>query len=72
MTKKRKNIICCLRNPNDLREKGNGSVGRDDVDEIYINFIPRYSGEVEFITGLTSRDARLLAKRINQFLDAGG
>lgn len=73
---KRRNIAVVLRPPLWPSEgKGSGSIQRiARTDEIVIKWVPRENQqpEVEYLTGLTTRDARLLAKRLNQFLDAGG
>lgn len=68
---KRKNIICCMRDVNGGNVPRNGVVARDVDDRIHISWTP-VDQHTQHLTDLTSRDARLLAKRINQFLDAGG
>lgn len=71
--RKRANIICVLRKPLDPIRDGNGVVLRNLLDDsVLIGWSRRGSETVDYLTGLTRRDARLLAKRINQFLDAGG
>ena len=68
--KKRANITCQI-NMKPWSALGNGSVTRErkhDTIQIHATTI---SGE-QYITGLTTRQARILAKRINQFIDAGG
>ena len=70
---KRRNIICVMR-----KFKGgsigdnNGEVFRDEDDKIWLRWIPKGERLAESIGGLSTHDARLLAKRINQFLDHGG
>lgn len=72
---KRANICCVMRKPLYPVGKGNGCIQRiARTDEVVIKWVPRedQNPAVEYLTGLTTRDARLLALRINQFLDAGG
>lgn len=66
---KRKNIVCSLRSL--LQRERNGIVARGADDRVHIAW-KEPSGYWQYLTGMTSRDARLLAKRINEFLDAGG
>ena len=69
---KRKNIVCVLRRCKTYTlEPNNGMVARDPQDQIYIRWVP-CTGERQTLSGMSSREARLLAKRINQFLDSGG
>jgi len=71
MARKRKNMISCMRSHN-LTEAKNGYVARyREDDTVYIHWKP-VDGVQQVLTGMSTRDARLLAKRINQFLDAGG
>ena len=63
-------MISCMRKL-DTGAKNNGYVARDEDDLVYIGWTP-HEGVQQVLTDMTSRDARLLAKRINQFLDAGG
>jgi hypothetical protein len=65
---KRKNIACMLRKFNTFP---NGAVWRDDDDLIHISYRASDGG---FIQGIvcSQADARLIARRINQFIDAGG
>jgi len=68
---KRKNIMFLMRNfqmgPN------NGGVSRcQQTDKIHIFWRQPDAGINDHLSGLSTQDARLLAKRINQFLDAGG
>jgi hypothetical protein len=66
---KRKNFICMLRKPN---KYPNGYIARRDDDRITI-FYNREESVCggQFIV-CTQADARLIAKRINRFLDNGG
>jgi len=68
---KRKNIMCMMR---DFGMKpNNGGVARcEQTDKIHIFWREPDASITDHISGLSTRDARLLAKRINQFLDAGG
>lgn len=68
---KRKNMICCMRSLENTSSPRNGVVGRDSNDRIYIGWTP-VDGCTQYLDDLTSRDARLMAKRINQFLDNSG
>lgn len=68
---KRKNIICAMRKGR-LNKVLNGYVARErETDLIQIAWTP-YEQYTQYLTGLSTGDARLLAKRINQFLDGGG
>lgn len=67
---KRKNIICQI-NANGWDVKGNGSVSRESRHDTIQVMATTVSGS-HYITGLTTKQARMLAKRINQFIDAGG
>ncbi len=68
MIPKRKNMICGLRK---LGKLPNGHIGRlPTTDEVYINYRGK-RGNIKVIT-CSQADARLIAKRINQFLDGGG
>ena len=70
---KRRNIICVMRRPLFPIKDGNGVVLRNHMDDtVYIGWSQRGEETVTYLTGLTSSDARLLARRINQFLDGGG
>jgi len=65
---KRKNIMCALRKSG---EYPNGEVCRNSDDDIIIT----YTGGAGWPTiniCCTQADARLIAKRINQFIDEGG
>ena len=65
---KRKNFICGLRK---LDKWPNGSVGRTPDDEIYIAY--QFCEESPWSQIICSQaDARLIAKRITQFIDNGG
>ena len=67
---KRKNFICCLRKPGKLP---NGHVCRRDDDKITIVYEYLLSGgKYRQFMVLPQKDARLIAKRINEFLDGGG
>ena len=64
---KRKNFIC------GLRKSGvypNGYVGRTEDDQIYIVY--QQLEQSQEVILCSQADARLIAKRINQFLDNGG
>ena len=65
---KRKNIICALRK---LGVYPNGEIYRNSDDEIIITYTYEKGWPTKYIC-CTQADARLIAKRINQFLDAGG
>ena len=67
---KRANIICQI-NMKAWNARGNGSVSRERQHDTIQIMATTISGE-QYITGLTTRQARMLAKRINQFIDAGG
>lgn len=61
-----------MRDPSNLSVVGNGYVARDpETDYLQIAWTSAES-DTQYLTGLSTRDARLLAKRINQFLDNGG
>jgi hypothetical protein len=68
---KRKKMIAAMRVPG---KYPNGHVVRSkDDDKICIHWQPDETGwRDQTLTRLSTRDARLLAKRINQFIDAGG
>ena len=67
---KRKNMIHMMRPANSAENNG-GVMRNKDTDQIHIWW--KASGEVtDHLQGLSTRDARLLAKRINSFLDSGG
>lgn len=67
----RKNMISVMR-PLDLpSDPKNGHVLRDPDDNINVMWTP-CKGVTQYLTGMTTRDARLLARRINQLIDAGG
>ena len=68
MKPKRKNFVCGLRN---LDKWPNGYIGRTDDDEIYIAYQFCENAPWNQIV-CTQADARLIAKRINQFIDGGG
>lgn len=67
----RKNIMACMRALKSTSSARNGTVCRDQEDRINISWCP-VEGYEQYLVDLTTYDARLLAKRINQFLDAGG
>jgi hypothetical protein len=72
---KRANIVCVLRKPLGNIQGGapNAVVFRNPLDDrIGVVWYPTKDGGAEHLTRLTSADARLLAKRLNQFLDAKG
>jgi hypothetical protein len=66
---KRKNFICML------RKYGlwpNGAIERDpETDEVVISFYKGKNCGISFIS-CKQNDARLIARRINEFLDGGG
>ena len=69
---KRKNIMCVMRNAEKLSDARNGYVVRDPAtDTVQIAWTQKLQ-YTQYLTDLSTRDARLLAKRINQFLDGGG
>ena len=66
---KRKNIFCALRKGS---EKNNGYVFRDaKSDKIVIQYTDKHNIKY-MIANLDTYTARLMARRINQFIDAGG
>ena len=66
---KRKNICCSIRKGS---EKNNGYVFRDpESDKIVIHYTD-FRNMSYMICNLDTCSARTLAKRINQFIDAGG
>lgn len=72
---KRANIACTLRRaPGKISESApNGVVWRDSgSDRICIAWYGGNGHAGDHIAGLKTRDARLLQKRLKQFLDAGG
>lgn len=66
--KKRKNILCRLRKSG----HPNGYVVRSKEDDNIIIYYQPREREYYKTLRLPQKDARLLAKRINQFLDSGG
>jgi hypothetical protein len=65
----RKNISCVLRKD---RVCNNGYILRDqESDKIIIQYVDT-RGEIYQISNMDTCSARTLAKRINQFIDAGG
>lgn len=68
MSVKRKNMIAGLRKVGMPR---NGYISRDNEGKIYISW-ESTKGYTQVLTDLTTKDARLIAKRINSFIDAGG
>lgn len=70
MATKRKNIICMMR-LTDMNGR-NGGVQSGPDDDVLIWHRPEKGAIASTIYGLNRREARLLARRINQFLDAGG
>jgi hypothetical protein len=72
---KRKNIACTMRRaPGKISDSApNGVVWRDmQSDRICIAWYQQKGHGGDHIAGLTTRDARLLQKRLKQFLDFGG
>jgi len=67
---KRKNISCRINNDSGC-SIGNGEVVRERESDTIQLMATTISGR-QYITGLTTKQARMLAKRINQFIDAGG
>ena len=65
---KRKNLICNLRK---VGQWPNGSIVWDSNDNVEIAY-KRYEGGPWDIITCSQSDARLIAKRINQFIDNGG
>ena len=66
--KKRKNIMCALRKSGDYP---NGEVYRNSEDDIVITYTEGAGWPIKYIC-CSQADARLIARRINQFIDAGG
>ena len=62
--------MCCMRNL-ETNAPRNGMVARGLDGRVYIVWTP-LADRTQCFTDMTTRDARLLAKRINQFLDGGG
>lgn len=73
---KRKKFVCQMRPPLSgklIDSAPNGIVMRDHMtDKVCIWWYPSKTEAGQRLSGMTSADARLLAKRINQFLDDGG
>ena len=66
---KRKNMTCALRRD---AVCNNGYIARDPGnDKIIIQYVDN-RGEIHQIANMDTCSARTLAKRINQFIDAGG
>ena len=65
---KRKNFLCGLRK---LGKYPNGNIGRLPSDYVYISYGKDRKSISQSII-CTQADARLIAKRINQFIDGGG
>jgi hypothetical protein len=73
--RKRANIVCVLRKPRKkIRDAApNAAVYRNSLDDrITVCWYQNKDGMAEYLTGLRSIDARLLARRLKQFLDADG
>lgn len=72
---KRKNIACMLRRaPGKLKDSApNAYIWRDQkTDRVHIAWYETKEHAGDHIGGLRSIDARMLSRRLKQFLEAGG